>query len=137
MDSILALQNTILARNGGDCFDLITSLGNNLIGVPSGCTNTLQPTDLTGDPGLAAFIDDGTPGNGHFPLLETSPAIDAGDNDACPVTDQIGEPRVGTCDIGAIEFQPMPVLTVAVDIRPGGPNNNINPNSNAIIPVEF
>ena len=137
MDSILALQNTILARNGGDCFDLITSLGNNLIGVPSGCTNTLQPTDLTGDPGLAAFIDDGTPGNGHFPLLEASPAIDAGDNDACPATDQIGEPRVGTCDIGAIEFQPMPVLTVAVDIRPGGPNNNINPNSNAIIPVEF
>jgi hypothetical protein len=82
------------------------ALGTNLVGNPTGCTITLQPTDLTGDPGLGEFIDDGTPGNGHFPLVSGSPAIDAGNEDAtCPRTDQLGQPRVGRCDIGAIEFQ--------------------------------
>jgi hypothetical protein len=103
------LQNTILARNTGDppdCFGPVTSLGHNLIGDPTGCTITLHATDLTGDPGLGAFTDDGTPGKGHVPLLEGSPAIDAGNDEACPATDQLGQPRVGVCDIGAIEFQP-------------------------------
>src|SRR5919108_621659 len=58
-----------------------------------------------GDPGLGAFTDDGTPGHGHFPLLPTSQAIDAGNDAVCPDTDQLGQPRVGPCDIGAIEFQ--------------------------------
>src|SRR5262249_1711350 len=61
---IVLLQNTILARNDAfrgpppqfvpsDCFGLVTSLGNNLIGDPTatGCTITLQPSDLTSDPG--------------------------------------------------------------------------------------
>jgi hypothetical protein len=138
------LQNTILARNTvgdgpNDCLGPLTSLDHNLIGDPTGCAVILGPNDLTGDPGIGDFTDDGTPGNGHFPLLDTSPAIDSGDNKLClsiPVlaTDQLGEPRVGICDIGAIEFQP-PVLIVAVDIRPGSPNNNIDPNGNALIPV--
>jgi hypothetical protein len=53
----------------------------------------------------------GTPGNGHFPLLPTSQAIDAGNAAVCPRRDQLGHRRVnirgvGTsrCDIGAIEF---------------------------------
>ena len=113
------LQNSILAGNipspgfSPDCQGMITSLGNNIIGDPTGCDITLLPNDLTGDPGLDAFTDNGTPGNGHFPLLETSRAIDAGNNEVCfsnPVlaTDQIGNPRVGICDIGAIEFAPVP-----------------------------
>lgn len=86
---IVLLQNTILARNDDelgrtdDCLGQITSLGNNLIGDPTGCTITLQPSDLTGDPGLGTFTDNGTPGNGHFPLLSTSQAIDAGNNEVC------------------------------------------------------
>ena len=36
---------------------------------------------------------------------------------ACPPTDQLGQPRVDQCDIGAIEFQPSdttpPVVTIA------------------------
>jgi hypothetical protein len=49
----VVLQNTIIARNdfdGGpsDCSGPVTSLGNNLIGDPTGCTIILQPTDLTG-----------------------------------------------------------------------------------------
>jgi hypothetical protein len=109
---------TILARNtqdagiGPDCFGAVTSLGTNLIGDPTGCTITLRASDLTGDPGLGAFTDNGTPGNGHFPLRRGSPAIDAGNDAFCPPTDQLGRrrvniPRVGTsiCDIGAIEFR--------------------------------
>jgi hypothetical protein len=119
---IVLLQNTIIARNdtspppfppfgGGpvasDCSGPITSLGNNLIGDPTatGCTITLEPSDLTADPGLDTFTDNGTPGNGHFPLLSTSQAIDAGNNAVCFRTDQLGERRIGRCDIGAITFQ--------------------------------
>jgi hypothetical protein len=119
------LQNTLLARNrvatlspsGGqvrDCVGPVTSLGHNLVGDPTGCAIDLQPTDLTGDPGLGDFTDDGTPGHGHFPLLPTSQAIDAGNDAACPPTDQLGQPRVGPCDIGAIEFQPPAVDVVAI-----------------------
>ena len=106
------LQNTILALNmrglsgrGPDCFGTVTSLGNNLIGDPTGCTITLQPSDLTGDPGLGDFTDNGKPGNGHFPLLSTSKAIDAGNNAVCPRSDQLRKRRVGPCDIGAIAFR--------------------------------
>jgi hypothetical protein len=82
------------------------SVGHNLISDPSGCAVTLQPSDLTGDAGLGPFTDDGTPGNGHFPLLRDSQDIDSGNDVFCPRRDQIGEERRGQCDIGAIEFQP-------------------------------
>src|SRR5215813_937900 len=74
------------------------------IGDPTGCIITLQPHDLTGDPGLATFTDNGRPGNGHFPLLPTSQAIDAGSDAVCPRRDQLGQRRIGRCDIGAIRF---------------------------------
>jgi hypothetical protein len=108
------VQNTILARNTAedhgygyvpDCYGPITSLGNNLIGDPTGCTITVQPTDRTGDPGLGAYTDDGTPGTGHFPLLSTSQAINAGNDTACPRRDQLGARRGHPCDLGAVEFQ--------------------------------
>jgi hypothetical protein len=117
------LQNTILALNtqafppppafdeASDCAGVVTSLGNNLIGAPASCTITLRPSDLIGAPGLDTFTDDGTPGHGHFPLLQTSQAIDAGNDVACPRRDQIGQRRINIpsvgrsrCDIGAIEF---------------------------------
>jgi hypothetical protein len=114
-DGIALLQNTIIARNTAvpgfpppqivpsDCSGLVTSLGNNLIGFP--CNITLEPSDLTGDPGLGTFTDNGTPGNGHFPLLSSSQAIDAGNNAVCLRRDQLGKRRVGPCDIGAISFR--------------------------------
>jgi hypothetical protein len=100
------LLNTIVALNTGDVGDCSTaiSLGNNLIGDPTGCTITLQSTDLTGDPLLGNFRDNGTPGNGHFPLRGNSPAINAGNDALCPQTDQLGQQRTGQCDIGAINF---------------------------------
>ena len=101
---IVTLQNSILALNGlADC-SAVTSLGNNVIGTTNRCAITLQHSDFTGDPGLAAFSDDGTPGNGHYPLLATSQAIDGGYEPACPKRDQLGKKRHHQCDIGAIEF---------------------------------
>jgi hypothetical protein len=108
----VVLQNTILARNtidptgqGPDCWVTVTSLGNNLIGDPTDCTVALLETDLTGDPGLSDFTDNGEPGNGHFSLLPTSQAIDAGNDAMCPRIDQLGRRRVGLCDIGAVRFR--------------------------------
>ena len=117
------IQNTIIAGNTApqgaaqDSFGDIISLGNNLIGNTTGShvNIILQSSDLTGDPGLGAFTDEETPGNGHFPLLATSQAIDAGTNDVYqdyPDTqaDQLGNPRSDgngdgsvICDIGAVE----------------------------------
>jgi hypothetical protein len=138
------ITNTILARNtapeGADCSGsgTIASKGNNIVGSLGNCSFIAQGSDLMGDPGLGDFTDDGTSGNGHFPLLNTSPAIDAGNNAVCLsdpdlVTDQIGNPRIGICDIGAIEFQS--VLTVHLEVRPGSAENPINPKSNGVIPV--
>ena len=82
----------------------------------TGCTLTpldsdvIAPSDGMDDLGLSAFLlDNGTPGHGHFPLLPTSLAIDAGNDAACPATDQLREERVGPCDIGAVEFQSVTV----------------------------
>ena len=118
IESTVELQNTLLARNkatdqGPDCSGSITSLGNNLISDPTNCNIVQLPTDLNGDSGLAEFIDDRTSGNGHIPLLPNSQAIDAGNNEDCPETDQLGNLRpvdgngdgIAGCDIGAVEFQ--------------------------------
>jgi hypothetical protein len=102
--------NVIIARTPDEefvttCPGTVTSLGNNIFSDLSGCTVTLLPSDIIGDPGLGSFTDDGTPGNAHYPLLPGSLAIDAGNPALCTGKDQIGEPRRRTCDIGAIEFQ--------------------------------
>jgi hypothetical protein len=57
------------------------------------------------NPILGPLTDEGFPGRVYFPVQPTSPAIDAGNPQSYPPTDQLGQPRVGTCDIGAIEFQ--------------------------------
>ena len=109
---VVTLQNTIVARNvasgGRECAGSVVSLGHNLIENPSGCGVALQPNDRTGDAGLAIYTDDGTPGRGHWPLLPISQAIDAADAAACPSTDQLERPRLGICDLGAVEFYPDP-----------------------------
>ena len=126
------VQHTMLALNtapaasphGEDCLGGFTSLGTNLLGNATGCplTRPQGGRDLTGAPGLGAFTDDGTPGHGHFPLLPTSQAINAGQNTACPDTDQLGQPRLGPCDIGAIEFHPRdttpPTILITATLEP-------------------
>ena len=83
----------------------VTSWGHNLIGDLTGCIVTFLPSDLQGEPGLGEFTDEGIPGEGHIPLVDTSRAINAGNDATCPKKDQLGNNRVGICDIGAIEFQ--------------------------------
>ena len=121
------LQNTILAGNlthegipancAKESENEIISLGNNILGDISGCEITPLPSDiLVNSAGLGIFVDGGLPGNGHFPLLPNSEAIDAGNNDACPDIDQLNNLRpvdgngdnTKNCDIGAIEFQKPP-----------------------------
>jgi hypothetical protein len=73
-------------------------------GCPAGSTCTTTP--ITADPKL------GTLGNyggwtQTIPLQAGSSAINAGNADYCPATDQRGEARAGRCDIGAYEFQPV------------------------------
>jgi hypothetical protein len=117
VDGNAGLENTILAMNVGgvhsapDCAGNAASFGNNVIGNTTRCAIALQNSDIIGDPGLDAFTDDGTPGNGHFDLLPTSPAIDAGNHNVCPKTDQLGRKRGHVCDIGAIEFRGREVTT--------------------------
>jgi hypothetical protein len=81
---------------------------------------------------LAGFTDNGTPGNGHFPLLASSQAIDSGNDDVCLPTNQLGNPRIdgdgdgdAICDIGAYEYVP-PYIEVEIDIKPGSDPNSIN-----------
>lgn len=135
-----SLQNTLIGDNApSDCFGFssdfpIMSLGNNLIEELPLCELVPQSTDLSGPTGLGPYTDDGTPGNGHFALLSSSQAINAGNSAACATTDQLGRPRVGVCDIGAIEFQ-AEVLRVSIDIKPGSARNVVNLKSRGVIPV--
>jgi hypothetical protein len=101
------LKNTIVAENSGaDLVGWQTSSGNNLIGGTAGSFMTMEASDRTGDPGLDAFTDNGTPGNGHFPLRSSSQAINHAETAAAPPADQIGtaRPQESAADIGAIEF---------------------------------
>ena len=125
-----------MAISGPDCFGTITSLGNNLIGDPTDCDINLQPSDLTGDPGLGSLVEigeDDLPGRAFYPVLAGSVVINRANPAACPKTDQLGNPRVGICDIGAVEFQGK--MLVSVDVRPRRDANKINPNSTKNINV--
>ncbi len=137
LGSSILVQNTIIAGNTSpDCLGVIWSLGNNLIGDPSGCTINLQPSDLTGDPGLGALVGAGQgdpAGRAFYPVLAGSPVIDAASPAACPQIDQLGNLRQNTCDIGAIEFQGK--MLVAIDVKPRSEANKINPKSKNSINV--
>jgi hypothetical protein len=111
------LSHTIVAGNSADRPDLsgnFNSEGHNLIGNSTGGTgfsdgvNGDQVGDSTSpiDPLLGPLANNGGDTQTHA-LLPASPAIDAGDNDNAPATDQRGPgfPRIlnGTIDIGAYE----------------------------------
>ena len=102
------MQNSILAGNvndnSPDCNGSIGTSGYNLVGDTSGCTFTPATGDLTDvDANLGPFV--GSPG--YYPLLSSSPAIDAVPLGQCTVTtDQRGvaRPQGPACDIGAYEY---------------------------------
>ncbi len=139
LSGTLLVQNSIVEANvdnlqlssiSPNCLGTIASLGNNLVGDQTGCDINLQPSDLTGDPGLGALVgtgEDDLPGRAYYPVLTGSPVINKGNPNACLQTDQLGNLRAGVCDIGAVEFRG-PML-VSVDVRPKKDANRINPSS--------
>lgn len=109
--NIVTTINSLIALNNGDnCLGVLNSQGYNL---EDGGTCALgQPTDMSNTlPSLNQLGDNGGLAPTHA-LAADSPAIDAGDNNACPVTDQRGAERpwdgdedgVAICDIGAYEY---------------------------------
>lgn len=120
----LGLQNSLLSSAGqpdcqlGGATPQISSLGNNLASDAS-CTGLTHPSDqINTDPLLLPLAD-----NGGFTLTyapaEASPAVDAGNNEACAASpvdglDQRGHQRpFGMfCDIGAHELGAQPPLHI-------------------------
>jgi hypothetical protein len=102
-----------------DCAGFLTSNGYNLIGTDKGCSGAVEGVsgdrvggsgELSIDPLLGPLADNGGPTQTHE-LLPSSQAIDSGDPNDCPATDQRGAMRprdgdgnmVAVCDIGAFE----------------------------------
>ena len=123
-DGELSISNSIIAGGSedGGVLSIINSIINRIIAGSSGDTcysegklkrninNFIQDGSCSpafqGDPGLGALVvpADGSPA--YYPLLAGSRAIDAGDDDYCSETDQIGtaRPQGAACDIGAYEY---------------------------------
>lgn len=116
----VSVKNTLLsANNGGNCFHGgyygTYSLGHNL-SSDSTCAFFTEPGDQTNvNAKLGALANNGGLTLTHLPQTG-SPAINGGDNNGCPATDQRGvtRPKGGTCDIGAVEVDaatPTPTRT--------------------------
>ena len=104
----VAIKNTIVSDNGiiSNCVSPLTSLGHN-ISSDASC-GLSGPGDMNSvDPLLGPLADNGGPTQTQA-LSEGSPAIDTGDNEGCPPTDQRGvaRPQNRICDIGAYEYVP-------------------------------
>jgi CSLREA domain-containing protein len=122
-----SVVNTIIANNTADagstpnCSGALTSTGHNIeSGTDCGFTGTGDQQST--DPKLGALKDNGGETDTRAPNSD-SPAIDAGDDTACPSTDQRGSYRPSglQCDIGAFEvFGPL-------STDPASPANENNP----------
>jgi hypothetical protein len=108
--------NTLLATNspGGNCSGPLTDLGHNLSSDGTcNFTNTGSMNNTDAMIGPLANRGGSTP---TISLLPWSPAVDAGDTAAAPMSDQRGHPRPAgsAADIGAFEYGSiMPVLSIA------------------------
>lgn len=109
----VTVKNTIVADNAEDnCGGAITSAGHNLEDADT-CDFDAAGDQANTDPMLEPLADNGGSTPTHA-LLSGSPAIDAGDDAACPATDQRGVSRpadgdldgTAICDIGAFEYAP-------------------------------
>lgn len=124
------LQNVTIAKNQGDGIVTVRlsapfTLSNSIVvdNAPEGCQGSvasggydlLETCDVTGvtdgnitdgnGAALGPLQDNGGPTATHD-LSPSSPARDHGSG--CEPLDQRGYERVGTCDIGAVEFSPCP-----------------------------
>jgi uncharacterized repeat protein (TIGR01451 family) len=116
--AVYTIKNTIIAdNNGGDCIGsgTFTTLGHN-IDSDDTCSLT-HANDKPGvDPVLGPLGDNGGLTLTHA-VLGGSPALNAGDDSAAPVTDQRGvtRPQGAASDIGAFE-RSLADITVTTEI---------------------
>ncbi len=108
----LILKNTLVAGNFGipirpDLFGAVQSLGHNVIG-DTGSVILVNPvaTDIIEVEARIGPLADNGSGLPTHSLQCGSPAIDAGDDTAAPLSDQRGKSRTGISDIGAYERDP-------------------------------
>lgn len=113
--SHLRLQNNIFANVNGTDYVLedgsptVESLGGNLTSFLTQPEVFDHPTDILGeDPEFVDLIEY------NLQLEDDSPCIDAGVDEGAPELDLLGNPRVGTVDIGAYENQ----TAVGIQSRP-------------------
>lgn len=124
----LNVRNAIVADG---CSGPVSSQGHNL--DAGGSCAFGQPGDVSNqNPQLGPLGSDGGP-IPTMALLTGSPAINAGDNSACPATDARGvsRPQGGVCDIGAYEYAPPTLALGAVTgtgISSATLNGSVNPN---------
>lgn len=148
----ISLQNTLVAGNGGrNCLasGTWTSLGNNL-SSDNFCAFTAAGDQQNADPLLAPLGNYGGPTQTHA-LLAGSPAIDAGNDAACPATDQRGvaRPQDGdnsgsaACDTGAYETRSqLSVSDISLTEGTGGSTTatftvNLTPTSGSTVTVQY
>jgi hypothetical protein len=110
----LNLTNTIVAENTGkgDCAGAATTSDHSLDSDGSCGVGALSKTN----PLLqSSLLNNGGTTPVHS-LKPGSPAIGAGDESQCPLTDQRGAKRANPCSIGAVEFGAAPTITVPSNI---------------------
>lgn len=101
-------KSTIFANNGQKNCNTAGSHVSNGYNIFDNDTCAQTGTDQVGvDPMLGPLDNNGGPTFYHTPLPD-SPAIDNG-GPGCPTPDQRNAPRVGTCDVGSIEFGGTPI----------------------------
>jgi len=136
----VTLENTIVASgtatNGPNCGANVISAGHNLESTtPSECGLNPALGDLIGVNPLLGPLQLNGGLTQTQALLEGSPAIEAGENAACPATDQRGvarpQPLGGRCDIGAFELVPLAPKQPATE-QPAPPSTPISSPSGGI-----
>lgn len=131
-DDSIYVSNTVIAGNtatdGPDIFGLINSQDYNLFGNTTGAT--IDGTTTHNITGVSANLDplrnNGGPTDTHA-LRSNSLAINHGNNANAPSRDQRGFGRNGVSDIGAFEFNGIPLRVLSI-VRNG---NNIVVSFNA------
>jgi uncharacterized repeat protein (TIGR01451 family) len=131
----ITVSNSIITGNSNisgasDCGGTVVSSGYNIVGNMAGCNFTANIGDLLNvDPKLAALRDNGG-GTLTQALLQDSPAFSAGNPAGCRDSlgnilsvDQRGKPRLGRCDIGAFETQPLEFSSLTTNMPTAAPGS--------------